>query len=538
MPASPDDPFNLFGETEEPTFGGMSDPMGNIARTALSNYGNYRNLVKMPRPQNRPISKVIARNLQFPEESTGFKLGQRLLSGKQATDRENINTILQRSGLGDSPSGVGFKLLEKLQRSGDTAYGDLALGSAKNAESAAREWESTLQNNFQTELSKALGQEELAKNREIQREAIDAYRQKGFAEGAGKLTSQALGPLLEWLFRQDQNAGPGGGNPIVDAIKQGGPTAARIIQSLFGGDGELTPDALQFLGSEAANPEFGFPGGGGGGGDPFDLFGSGEGDFGDFFTNFSSPGAEAASVGGGSAALSADATDFLGSLAANPEWGFPAAEGLFGALPGLGIGGAFLGLGMGLKNLLQKDQGALWDKKAQGWIRAAEEESRRDPAGFVKKLGNFDQSVMMSRQAQGIDDNQLIMSHAQASAIQQDLAVKAYNGQLTGNVIADAYGFDEGRRGTLFNNIAQWQKGPDDKLTPVELWQLANGLHGEEGSIPRLLIDTEGMNAQRLEGAPEGATSKDEQGYWRNAEGLAWSDEEGSPNPGTAGRWM
>lgn len=182
--------------------------------------------------------------------------------------------------------------------------------------------------------------------------------------------------------------------------------------------------------------------------------------------------------------------------------------------------------------------GAKWDKKAQGWIRAAAEEAQRDPTGFTQKLGSFDQSVLMSRQAQGIDDNLLRMSYEDASKIQRELAVKAYQGTLTGHAIADAYDFDKDRRGTLFNAIAQWKKGPNDPISPVELWQLGNGLSGEEGSIPRLLIDREKMEKERLKGAPQGATYKDDQGYWRNAEGQAWSNEEGSANPGSGGKWM
>ena len=182
------------------------------------------------------------------------------------------------------------------------------------------------------------------------------------------------------------------------------------------------------------------------------------------------------------------------------------ALGIGGALTGLGIGGAFLGAGHLIAKLFGAGQrGAEWDKKAQGWIRAAEEESRTNPTGFTEKLGNFDQSVLMSRASQAPDatkitthpyafDTPLIMKYPDIAAIQRDLAVKAYQGTLTGNVIADAYGFDKERRGSLLAGIAQWKKGPNSPLSPVELWQLGNGLHGEEWSIPRLLIDWEKVN--------------------------------------------
>lgn len=248
----------------EPTFPGTTTPIGNIARSALSNYSDYRNSLGIPRIgntrvadlmrgraertaegeidrytgirnklgaprlQDTELAKIINRTLTNPEESPGFKLGQNMLNQSRTTQRENLNTILEKSGLAASPSGIGIKALNMLNRQGDVEMGNLALTEGSNAINRSMQFQPMVENafnteldrglgaeqqgvtdlynlerssqgDFQNELGKALSQEELAKKRDLQTKLQDMKNQGALGGAAGDLLSKALPQILQAL---------------------------------------------------------------------------------------------------------------------------------------------------------------------------------------------------------------------------------------------------------------------------------------------------------------------------------------------------
>lgn len=579
-----------FADLQEPTgFADLPPPYGNT----LEATSRARNLLGVPRIQNSLISRYINSDLLNPEGNPSFQLGQNLINERAKTTEEQLRTAFHRSGL--DTSGASLKALLPFKRQGDLDIGNLALSTGINAENQAKAFEQLKQQGFAGEQGLSTIMYQLAEQRKHQKELLEMLSKQ---ESGNLLGTVGPGLLSGLLFRKGESGGllasiwpsifgpekkPGtDGGGVTTAAEQAAQAAAmqvikQIWPSLFGGGSNISPDTLSWLSSLAANPEQGFPATGG-----LNLLTpelNPEWQFPQNLLNFSSPGAEAGSVGGsvpaegllsgmesggpltstqGLFGLTPELNSWLGSLAASPELGFPAAGAdLLGAEAGfssflapLGLAGAFAaGVPLIMKLFGAGSAGPEWMKKAAGWINTAHQELQANPTAFLQKLGKFDGSVMMSRQAQGIDDNQLRISYPEAERIQQDLARRSFAGTLTANDIIAAYGVGEDRfsnetetgqmRGMLLRTISEGlHKGPNDPLNPIDLWMIGNGLNGQQGSIPSLLIDWEGMKAKRLEGAPEGATYKDEQGYWRNAEGQAWSDEEGGINPGLTGRWM
>ena len=244
---------------QEPSFGGSRTPIGNLARTALSNYGDYRNLTGLPRPQNRPffnlltdegmrsprsffdeisgmrdkprraalpfedqvdINKLVGMSPQDRlgylepitrgtatdtsqllkdflragprgtprigdseiagiireamrtggESSPSFKLGQLMITERGRTRDEDLRESLGRAGL--AGSGIAMRGLETLGRQGDVDIGNLALTEGANAQNRAFSLEQATQQEYGTDLDRALQQFTGARNRGMAGEQI------------------------------------------------------------------------------------------------------------------------------------------------------------------------------------------------------------------------------------------------------------------------------------------------------------------------------------------------------------------------------
>lgn len=223
------------------------DPIGRSSRSEpsvtggsaiegfLNQISDLRNQLNIPRPQHSLVGSTINRNLLFPEESPGFKLGQNLITERGKTQREDLNEILERSGIGGSASGVGLGALERLNRQGDIDIGNLALESADQAQDAALAFEPLQQNNFLNELRLGLAQIELAKNRGLKREQIAALLQFQLAQGVGGLSANVLNTLIGLLTGGGGTGGSAGAGGAGGAAGGIGGIINNLSRLLQGG---------------------------------------------------------------------------------------------------------------------------------------------------------------------------------------------------------------------------------------------------------------------------------------------------------------
>src|SRR3990167_3252712 len=185
--------LNLF--EEEPRITGAG-PIG----ANLDLFSQLRNALRLPRPSRSPTGRAINQAIISPESSPGFQLSQNLLTGKRETDRETLNTAMQRSGLAASPSGPGVRALSTLDRQGDIDLGNLALQTQDKALAQGLGLEQLSSSSFLNELGQGIGIYESAENRKVQREAIEALFKNALATVGGTLTAAALPRLLDAIF--------------------------------------------------------------------------------------------------------------------------------------------------------------------------------------------------------------------------------------------------------------------------------------------------------------------------------------------------
>ena len=200
---------------EEPRITGAG-PIG----TNLDLISQLRNALGLPRPTRSPTGRAINRAITSPESSPGLQLGENLLTAKRETDRETLNTAMQRSGLAGSPSGPGVRALTTLNRQGDIDLGNLALQTQDRALAQGLGLEQLSSSSFLNELGQGIGIYEKAEDRKVQREAIEALLKNALASAGGTITAAALPRLLESIF------GPGAEAKALQEIlkKLGGPT--------------------------------------------------------------------------------------------------------------------------------------------------------------------------------------------------------------------------------------------------------------------------------------------------------------------------
>lgn len=309
-------PFNAQGEwvqNPEPTFPGTTTPIGNIGRSALSNYSDYRNLLNIPRIgntryadiirgraertapdyigqftdvrktlgvprlQDTDLAKIINEGLVNPESTPSFKLGQRLINERGVTQKEDFLSSIGRAGLGGS--GIALRGLNTLGRQGDIDIGNLALTEGINTRNAALSFVPKVEDSFLAELNKAYGleeqgitdlgnlegasqsgflnelglglrQEELAKTRETALKIQEMKNQAGLGTVAGNLLSQALPNILEALRIGTSS------NALAQLEKQLGLPAGSLSSAVRGG--------ATGLGAEAAKKIIQLVAGGGG----------------------------------------------------------------------------------------------------------------------------------------------------------------------------------------------------------------------------------------------------------------------------------
>src|SRR3990167_10289371 len=193
--------LNLF--EEEPRITGAG-PIG----ANLDLFSQLRNALRLPRPSRSPTGRAINQAIISPESSPGFQLSQNLLTGKRETDRETLNTAMQRSGLAASPSGPGVRALSTLDRQGDIDLGNLALQTQDKALAQGLGLEQLSSSSFLNELGQGIGIYESAENRKVQREAIEALFKNALATVGGTLTAAALPRLLDAIFRRSAPSAP------------------------------------------------------------------------------------------------------------------------------------------------------------------------------------------------------------------------------------------------------------------------------------------------------------------------------------------
>lgn len=181
-------------DIDEPIFGSPSRSAGS----SLSGFSTLRNELGINRPQNRPIGQVIERNLLEPEESPGFKLAQNLLVDRSEKRKGDLETIVERAGLG--ASGPALKSLDIIERGTDVELGNLALEAADTAEKRALEFEPLVQNTFLKELELAMIEADRAKGREFKREELKNLATLSLGASAGSVLGKASPTLIDKLF--------------------------------------------------------------------------------------------------------------------------------------------------------------------------------------------------------------------------------------------------------------------------------------------------------------------------------------------------
>jgi len=202
--------------------GGGLPAGGGTTQDIFNELQQLRKSIGLERPEGTEVAKQIQTNLREPEKSPGFQLAQNLLSARSKVKRDNLSTILQKSGLGGTVSGPGLERLVSGERQTDIDLGNLALGTSERARGEAIDLTRLSEGVFglesgrartgaEFELEREFTAGESALTRKAEARNVDELIKALFAVGGGKLLAASLPGILDALFGKDTSTGASGG---------------------------------------------------------------------------------------------------------------------------------------------------------------------------------------------------------------------------------------------------------------------------------------------------------------------------------------